>query len=140
MINERYLFRGKRLGNRKFTEGSLRSWTIDGQRGRRGNQIIIESGLAYDVHPFTIGQCTGLKDINGRLIFEGDILKCAAEFLGAEGEYACAVVWEDCGWVTRETGNDGYNVLDEIDVEEFKMRVVGNIHDNPELLKGGSYE
>ena len=82
-----------------------------------------------EVIPETVGQYTGLCDKNGKKIFEGDIIK------GAWG-VVVQVVYDECylGFLARndmlfQHGIDYYG-LD-------KIEVIGNIHDNPELLKGG---
>lgn len=77
-----------------------------------------------DVDINTVGQYTGLKDKNGVEIYEGDILKAApngAEFIGA-------VYYEDSKW---------FGACDYLDyaVAYSGAEIIGNIHDNPELLE-----
>lgn len=69
-------------------------------------------------------QCVGLKDINGKLIYEGDILKC--------GEYLYSVKWSDsvASFVLLNKKRPFFIIL-----EKHEREVVGNIHENPELLK-----
>ena len=81
----------------------------------------------------TVGQYTGLKDKNGKEIFEGDIVFAIAT-------YDCAntvVVWDDGGFVLvpckyykNYISRCGYK-----DIRFLDKEVVGNIHDNPELLE-----
>ena len=94
-------------------------------------------------------QYTGLKDKNGKKIFEGDILKTPRGFIGevvfgrAEEECRHKVFGRmviDCyttyGWIFVR--GDGYRCA--IDDELLEGEIIGNIHDNPELMKGGSNE
>lgn len=76
---------------------------------------------AYEVIPKTIGQYTGLKDKKGNKIFEGDIVKFGSFIPGAE-EYMGEINWD-------------YSLFDEYKyVWNIKCEVVGNIHDNIDLL------
>lgn len=82
------------------------------------------------VDPDTVGQFTGKPDKNDRKIFEGDILRIVER-----GETLIGVVVfnADRGeWVVQGTDGSFCNMARRKDAE-----VIGNIHDNPELLKGG---
>ena len=96
-------------------------------------------GAWLDVDPATVGEFTGLKDKKGKRIFEGDILK---ENRFGEGDKLSVVEFEDGSFGTRsfKAGefscccipfNDCEFALDTQDNAE----VIGNIHDNPELLQ-----
>ena len=95
-----------------------------------------------EVIPETIGQFTGLTDKNGRKIFEGDIihLEYSQVFFGGVyfGEYTAEVSYKEGCFIT-----DGINNGDEIETplsgfDNDEIEIIGNIHDNPELLGGES--
>ena len=123
------LFRGKRLDNGQFIEGSL---TVD----CHGNCCIyhplnvpIGGGFQYfDVDPETVGQLTGMTDKNGTKIFEWDIVR--ESFKGHGRIYH--VFWDDDYFAFRAKGEDITYQLDEISPSHCE--VIGNIHDNKELL------
>ena len=77
-MDERFLFRGKRKDNGELVEGYLYI-THDGKYeiAKYCDETNIER-IAYEVIPKTVGQCTGLEDKNGKLIFTGDILESRA--------------------------------------------------------------
>lgn len=73
----------------------------------------------------TLGQCTGIKDLTGKLIYEGDIV-----FTEDNGHTRiCEVIWNEeiCGWHFAGC----INRIEELDI----FRVIRNIHENPELLE-----
>ena len=120
-------FRGKRTDNGEWVYGNL-------VRGcDKKYAYIVEFGNEelcrnyVDVHPETIGQYTGLKDKNGTKIFEGDIGRRRddiflidwseekAAFVMIFHDYICEILYLEELWDDAE--------------------VIGNIHDNPELLE-----
>ena len=126
-MEDRFLFRGKRKDNGEWVEGCLlKRWD--------GLWIFsIDEKFADLIIPSTICQCTGLKDKNGKLIWENDILSGHIDVEFPEDETRKRVVWHENGWCTNEPGCDYYEALDDFDSENFE--VIGNEIDNPELLE-----
>lgn len=136
------LFRGKRIATHNWVEGSLLNY------GDGDYDICSESGVQgeldkYAVYPKTIGQFTELTDKNGIKVFDGDILKFTD--LNAEYEWIGRVEFgnpnEEYNWgfqlvfISGEKPNT--DILLWFDMEETGAysEVIGNIHDNPELLR-----
>lgn len=126
-------FRGKRLDNGEWIEGDLLRmnghWFIFLDPAPEGID-------KYAVDPATVGEFTGLKDKNGKEIYEGDVIRSPlsedktrphrifyhtgnAAFMGALVDRK-----ELC-----------YLRLDQDWIYKFGKEVIGNIHDNPELIE-----
>lgn len=85
---------------------------------------------------FIVMQCTGLKDKNGKLIFEGDIFKEVYE--NDEGTYSVFhtfVKWDskECCFFLAEKGQDEIEIYGFYD-SVTELEIIGNIYENPELL------
>ena len=128
------LFRGKRVYNGEWAYGSLILWK-DGDA-----EICVSSTEEREeqskviVHPETVGQYTGLTDNNGKKIFEGDIVQYY-------GTYALEVFIENghtkTRWFDTVTSSKCTELFFGHDEEALgEVEVIGNIHDNPELLGG----
>lgn len=91
----------------------------------------------FVVDKSTVGQYTGLVDKNGNKIFEGDIL--ASQYDDPpEGPAIEVVVWHNGAWCQKQ----GHYDPEPIEYDDFFLKtskVIGNIHDNPELLEGGGH-
>ena len=131
------LFRGKRLDNGAWETGSL----VIVRMGCHDAQYFIAdkmTGYHTPVDPSTVGQYTGLKDKNGKRIFEGDVVVCRQEIAG--NFIDCHI---EIGFVEMKHGafglhrKQGYYRPFKDWLENYEYEVIGNIHDNPELLKGG---
>lgn len=121
------LSRGKRIDNGEWVEGNL----FVPDKEDTPTQICIGTNIVritYDIISETVGQYTGLTDKNGKKIFEGDIIKWGLKL--------CVIKWDECNasfclYVYGTTKVAGFNQ------ETMKLKeVIGNIHDNPELLEG----
>lgn len=123
------LFRGKRLDNCTWAEGSL---SMEYFRECGCVMISPTSDTCYKVEPETVGQFTGLTDKNGKKIFEGDICRVSRPCVIAYGHIEFK---NGCFWFV-DHGPGGMLRMCDIKNNGFTIEVVGNIHDNPELLEG----
>ena len=119
------LFRGKLLSDGRWAEGNL-------DIKKSGVCIITPDetpvGCYGQVDPETVGQYTGLTDKNGKQIFEGDVVKGFNTFHGREERYI--VCYKEIGFFFCENANEWHpDHLEE-------KTVIGNIHDNPEMIGG----
>lgn len=150
-MENRYLFRAKRIDNGEWVTGNLiqnpffkgvRSWISSEQEDKTRLRSISRTQALWnsiEVDSSTICQCTGLKDKNGKLIWENDIVdghdKRGAAFLN------CLVLWNEskARFDVRAKGCNFPMTLDEVagdmSVGGLDYEVVGNRFDNPELLE-----
>ena len=156
-MNNRYIFRGKRKDTGEWVYGNLINNAFFDNDGFPIFYILDTDNIKYDcwediaeeinyfeVIPKTVGQCTGLKDKNGKWIFEGNIVKLTDINNGVEwrayvvfgnpyGEY-------NWGWNLMYIGEKpkvNTDILLWVEMEETGAycEVIGNIHDNRELLE-----
>lgn len=133
-------FRGKRLDNGEWIEGDLLRmldhWFIFPDPAPEGID-------KYAVDPATVGQYTGLKDKNGKEIYEDDIIECIGSdnkpirhlvrYNDEKGGYG-QLLFMGNGLTCKPY--DG-GLISQNYICEMDKYIVGNLHDNPELLKGG---
>ena len=129
------LFRGKLEYNGKWIYGDLLQYengdvAIFGEKLSSFGYECTEMSKRDRVIPDTIGQYTGLKDKNGNKIFEGDIViigeKLKTKVVYYDGAFR---MQSEFSPTPTDTTDMGYMM------REFSVRVIGNIHDNPELIK-----
>lgn len=143
-MNREVKFRGKDIENENgWRYGSLIVYPD-------GNRVIVEfdkdeNELSYDVSSDTVGQFTGKYDKNGNEIYEGDLIKSPSghvytvifgTWIHDEKKEFPKIIdkYEHTGWCISLDGNTPCELLDS---EVCSGVIVGNVHDNPELLKGG---
>lgn len=138
-MNREILFRGFNEKNNKWLHGYFFV--------NRGKHFVVEDEIQTDplanwtdfvVNPDTIGQYTGLKDKDGNKIFEGDIL----EYIGKREDnmnkvYRRKVVFRKGMFALLSKELQTYSALNYHYMKDGRSvwRVIGNIHDNPELIK-----
>lgn len=151
------LFRGKRLSDGEWVQGDLlQDPDLGGVTISWFGYDVFEHGIerwetSESVVPETVGQYTGLTDKNGKKIFEGDIVRYYHSVQKPIYDEETGVV---SGYKTsRVIRYKGYVTINELGVEInlsnncqwwrhkngnqlARVEVIGNVHDNPELLKG----
>ena len=90
----------------------------------------------FNVRPETVGQYTGLTDKNGKKVFEGDILSFSDRLVYVNWPDYCGC-W-DCSYIKAVKGKATLHEYRSPNKWRYNAVVIGNIHDNPELLKGGT--
>ena len=160
-MDDRYLFKAKRIDNGEWIVGSLiqapylgsiRSWISSEQEDKtRLREISSNQAVwrAFEVRTDTICQCTGKRDKHNNLIFENDLMDGFIypylSGLDSEHDYFAEVCWCDditgFGICTHKYKNSDVRGSADGDVdliEDFdssKWEVIGNIFDNKELLE-----
>lgn len=134
------LFRGKCCTTGEWVEGFLGIEVLDDyviQQFSFDEYFASECIDQYSVKLETVGQYTGLTDKNGKKIFEGDILEGDLEdSLDPGAKWRSEIIWGKFGWNCKS--NKISLPMDEYDIREGE--VIGNIHDNPELLEVKEHE
>lgn len=125
-------FRGKRLDNGEWVVGSYIEAELNNGIAheiipyRRGEPVV-------EVDPDTVGEYTGIKDVNGVEIYEGDRVEYITDIINS-------IPFKDRGIVEYKSDIAMFILNVEVDTIPLSycrrgIDVIGNIHDNPELLK-----
>ena len=144
-MNNRYICKAKRKDNGEWVEGYY---------ARQSNHSCFKSSLKYqhfiykdicldfnlggleeiEVIPETVGQCTNKTDCKGKFIFSGDLLR----FTDSDGEHSIYKVYYSdnyAGWAIQKADCNGVDNMADWEIGREYFEVIGNIHDNPELLE-----
>ncbi|PEW95864.1 hypothetical protein CN446_14915 [Bacillus cereus] len=118
----------------KFRAWVLRDWALDG---------LMENMMDYDVESFhdplyeykqgniILMQYTGLKDKNGKGIYEGDIIHMYSVMPGCDIDEIGIVKFIECAFMFEKIDrSNGWSIFNEA----TEIEVIGNIYENPELL------
>lgn len=129
-------FRGISIDTGKMVYGDLLQYCVY-------PVIFDENREQHEVDAKTVGQFTGLKDVKGVEIFEGDVVVESSYPMFNDGlcNYRCVVIWDD---TEACFGLDMYCVSDRVrgsacpnSISEYKqLEVIGSVHTNPELIGG----
>lgn len=144
-MEDRYLFKAKRLDWRKFPEKEqwiIGYYVLGFDVYEQPVHLIFEPTSMFfsrgetdgwsEIDPATICQCTGLKDKRGNLIWENDIMVAHLDDDYPEDETYIRILWFGIGFCLKENGSKDITPVNKFDQEHFE--VCGNIFDNPELL------
>ncbi len=112
------------------------------------HHLITDGAHTFEIDPDTLGQFTGLKDAKGNEVYEGDIIHSPLhnivivkygynEECVTHGRPKITDSFASYGWIAENVKNGLVGFLDN---EFLQGEVIGNIHDNPELLKTGKKE
>ena len=149
------LFRGKRLQGGDWVEGYFFKSDINKRERESGKASLIftpdcdtfitvpECHNSFMVDSDTVGQYTGLMDKNGKRIWDGDILHIAKIADGLGGYYQppldypvnVVVKWDLCAWMWETLCDDKRYITFPDAWCHYECEVIGNVHDNPELLE-----
>ena len=125
MLKRDIVFRGKSKSTGEWVEGSL-----------IGNDVIVGKIVEfeedyfctefwYKVDPETVGQFTGMTDKKGKKLFEGDVYSMG------EKNILYVVIFDKSQFIGKQVGNRS---LAGLEYWKSDIEIIGNIHDNPELL------
>lgn len=135
-MEDRYLFKAKRVDNGEWEVGSLIALpTGEYEISNKCNNppdcdpMWYKVVITHKVDPSTICQCTGLKDKTGKLIWENDVVNLK----NGKG----VVIWDKAEWRIKWIKDTIWrkDLHFWVNEDDWKCEVIGNIFDNPKLLE-----
>ena len=142
-----HLFRGRRKGNGEWIEGYLAAHDLicpsypEDTLNATGEYYGKVPYVGFvEVDPETVGEYTGMPDKNGKRIFEGDIVRHhnGNPYTDSDNIELGKVYWDEkyCGWRRTSNGAFHHGCVDTYRMSpDCVYEVIGNIHDNPELME-----
>ena len=139
-MEDRYLFKAKRLDNGEWVQGCY-IYDVERDCGESLNEFahriqpLYANAYAEPIDPSTICRCTGLKDKNGKLIWENDIVSYS-DLITGDKKIIC-IEWNkmQASFVRKYRSPIGLQYLYLDEYIASRMEIIGNIFDNPELLE-----
>ena len=138
-MNNRYICKAKRKDNNEWVEGVaifadnkafiLNNAKVEFIKGFNENRL---NFVLVEVIPGTVEQCSGVPDKNGKLMYTGDIINALFDF-GMPIKSVCGFKDGAFGLLAKQHGVEHFHAF--ISLCNVKYEVIGNIHDNPELLE-----
>lgn len=136
MMNDRYLFRAKRIDNGEWVEGFYVCNEMHYIGVSCTEHNVVPAIRWFEADPHTVCQCTGLSDEDGKKIFDGDIVGFI-DFTSTENGYS----EQYCrGQVTWDKETASFQVTERLSAESYEVldrgcKVLGNMFDNSELME-----
>lgn len=132
-MEDRYLFKAKRVDNGKWIIGSYVNCCYPNKESETGHFILEYPNKYHEIYTPTLCQCTGLEDKNGNLIWENDILVGYLDDNYPQNATYEMVLWNKSGFCTKEQGSN--DILEFCEFDQKYFEVCGNTIDNPELFE-----
>ena len=131
------LFRGKWTDNGEWIYGDLMQ-NVDCIKIREQEKDVKHIAKSFEIDLETVGQYTDLTDKNGKRIFEGDIVaQNWYDYDEPRDDSFGKVVFcqYDCSFSVMDVNKDGFMPLGRCGSYHWEVEVIGNVHDNPDLLE-----
>lgn len=110
---------------------------IDGFHAMSPRMSMFITQYSIEHKQYAVMQFTGLTDKNEKECYEGDIVTLTLQrIIGEPVEVIAVVQWNDNGWWEFDVPSEGQSVVVHIlEDEDSEFEIIGNVHENPELLK-----